>query len=653
MSLFSILKLYSVLVTLTIIADSSNASVSGLMTCDLSVKTDEMEEDSENRVPESSSSDHKLPNSGSNLYKPDDVTQREKKCYKIREGEIFPSSIETSKLSASGSNKDDCQGTGCSNTETSGLSTCSGSTSNRFQVLYDREQYRDELLKKSLISLMSEALQRMKEIEPVIGYIEKKILEYQKTRKYDKIGLVGSLGNKLYFPELMPDGTYQVESDILYERSIESLSVPITNENTHPTPVIANLEIDTLNETLPLGTLLLKVKSIDGDIDDIERYSFFKKMDESDNIYFKSDSFRMSVPHRFSGSILGESEISTFAPPILQPLYRTFKTHRKILTTKEREITFVILMDKVASIKVPWLDVAEKFKSRQRVWPSEEMIIQVINEGCHLIHKPANGARTYMLEWRLTFAISEQLIISGFTEQQRALFVLIKQIKRKYLDMGTFESGEAKMGLTTYHLKTVMLWLSESVSPETWTKSPFECFISFLKQLEKSLQENFLAHYFIPDINIFEGAWNHKHLQLAESEWLSKNQPMRLLLLEKIEEIMEHPEEYLVPDILWATDEKHAHEREKTPVVENIFGDLLHSMMDKELGVRNELNLDVEKIKELVSSLHKEENQDELEAGTDETQTDEMRDSMNETQTDEMEDNNDQETEMDGNNDQT
>ena len=99
-------------------------------------------------------------------------------------------------------------------------------------------------------------------------------------------------------------------------------------------------------------------------------------------------------------------------------------------------------MDKVAAIRAPWPTEALEFQKRERKWPDISVINDVIKDGCLLIHQPSNG-ETYNLEWKITFSVAEQRLakVSRFWD---------------------FRKRRVQVGLTTYHMKTIFMWMSES-----------------------------------------------------------------------------------------------------------------------------------------------------------------------------------------------
>jgi len=62
----------------------------------------------------------------------------------------------------------------------------------------------------------------------------------------------------------------------------------------------------------------------------------------------------------------------------------------------------------------------------------------------------------------------------------------------------------------TYHLKTLMLWTCEEMSPEWWdSSSVIKLCSNLLRKLVKCLQNAHFPNYFNPPANLF-----HKHFDL-------------------------------------------------------------------------------------------------------------------------------------------
>lgn len=432
-------------------------------------------------------------------------------------------------------------------------------------------KHTEDNVKVVLERLMRDILNVADDVAPIEQYLYK-MLEYYKERAgsgFAALNIVGSTGNKLYVPERDSCGYYRLEVDVLFENPLEGMVIPVLGER----PVVAWFATDTLDNSLPLGSVVLRLERYDGQFgSDFEEREWLHKHVESGKFLLSSMHYwGVTSSHK---SILGEREVLVHPSPLLQPLFKTFKSERKSLLLGGQNYEFTILMDKVISVRIPWPSEAAEFGTRPRKWPESSVIKKVITDGCHLVHNPHNRGGTYFLEWKYTFSTSEQEIVLNFTPFQRSLFLVIKQMKRLYLDYGTSEIGEPLAGLTTYHLKTIMLWLSERLDPTLWETSPHKCFIMFFRDLEKCLDTGVCSHYFIPKINVMQSAWSPKMLQMHEHVWLEQNGSVREKLLETVRDIIVRPERYLTDALLTAIDSKHVMEAKKEPVRTKGHGNL-------------------------------------------------------------------------------
>lgn len=465
-------------------------------------------------------------------------------------------------------------------------------------VQKSQEKSQDDL-NKILIDLMQKAKGHVSEIDPIISFVHQKLESYRKQRKYDKMEIVGSIGNKLYFPEKLSDGSYQLELDVMYYREMPNVPLPTSygsDENVPIAHLVPEMRVLTIEMHSPESdqmaneentstisssksySYLLRVDEIKGEITEYDKTTFITTK-ENDNTYLYSNAYMAAIPLKFENTILGEREVETVLAPLLLPLYRTFRTQNLTLTSEESNFTFSVIMDKVAAIKAPWPTEAAEFQTRDRKWPSKEIIDSIIDDGCLLIHKPTSNSETYHTEWKITFSLSEQRLAFQFSFYQRFLFILLKLIKRKFLDVGTFESGESRSGLTTFHMKSIYLWLCENIDETTWSESPVSCFKMFFEKLKECIETEVCPHFFMPDVNIMYGIWGYKRLTLGESNDLEQNEPIKTVMLRKIEDILKQPEKVLTEELFNTLDEKHVVERQKEIRYTNPYTEFLETIL--------------------------------------------------------------------------
>ena len=119
--------------------------------------------------------------------------------------------------------------------------------------------------------------------------------------------------------------------------------------------------------------------------------------------------------------------------------------------------------------------------------------------GCHIVPKPYTGQeRNDFLDWRWSFSRAEKILAKSRTKKMSLSYFLMKSIFYKYLKR-IEHNGHA---LTSYLIKTVMLWQCEDNDESWWCKEKItSCVSTLLKRLKVSFFTKYLPHYFIRDIN--------------------------------------------------------------------------------------------------------------------------------------------------------
>lgn len=433
-----------------------------------------------------------------------------------------------------------------------------------------------ENLDKRILVLMEKAEKKVTEIKPLIDYVHQKVENYRKQRPYDTVTVVGSVGNELYVPEIMPDGSYLVEVDVLYNREMPNAVLPIyippdEAEPENPTVVTVKMDFMENEMTLPIGACLLEVTSNIDEVRKGQRWKFFKQL-KNGKTYLISLSYTCLIPQEEDPSILGEIEIEKMEKVQMLPLYRTCRTNMNTMIVGGRVLRYRILVDKVSALKGPWPLKLSDFQDRLRKWPEKSVVKSIVQDGCLLTHK--TSLQVYPLQWKITFSLAEQQLTKTFSFHQRYLFILLKQVKKKYLDMGLTENGESLVGLTSYHLKNIYLWMCEARNPIEFTENPGMCFLVFLNMLKRCIESWNCPHFFIPTLNVMEGLRRYMK-PIGEKEkqlWMTKHKSIQSTLLNRIDDIIRNPEIFLTDDLLDTTDEKHAYLLQKT-----IEEALLHS----------------------------------------------------------------------------
>ena len=149
-----------------------------------------------------------------------------------------------------------------------------------------------------------------------------------------------------------------------------------------------------------------------------------------------------------------------------------------------------------------WPDCASEWLSRKRIhgWPSKELIKKcnslgfIVVSACH----PASDEKQF--QWRISFSHQERLLVTQFNSVQLKCYILLKIIKKELIQQEIKENT-----LTSYHLKTCMLYILENTPSELWVPENFVgCLIMCLRQIHLWIRDENIPNYFIPGENMLD-----------------------------------------------------------------------------------------------------------------------------------------------------
>ena len=152
-------------------------------------------------------------------------------------------------------------------------------------------------------------------------------------------------------------------------------------------------------------------------------------------------------------------------------------------------------VDIVPAIKCDsWPHIAEDWKTRKRLWPPKSLVNRIIQEGHHVVGKASPGGDP-SLEWRLSFSEAELTLAEQRTLIQKKIYYIFKTIFNE--DLG--KSGV----ISTYYLKTIMMWAMEQNPPEYWREDNIgQAVLGLLDDLYQALLTRNLSHYFMLQLNL-------------------------------------------------------------------------------------------------------------------------------------------------------
>ena len=149
-----------------------------------------------------------------------------------------------------------------------------------------------------------------------------------------------------------------------------------------------------------------------------------------------------------------------------------------------------------------WPECASKWLSRRRIhdWPSKELIKQckslgfIVVSACH----PASDEKQF--QWRISFSYQERLLVTQFNSVQLKCYILLKIIKKELIQQEIKEDT-----LTSYHLKTCMLYILENTPSELWVpENLVGCVIMCLRLIHLWIRDEKIPNYFIPGENMLD-----------------------------------------------------------------------------------------------------------------------------------------------------
>src|SRR6218665_977052 len=141
-------------------------------------------------------------------------------------------------------------------------------------------------------------------------------------------------------------------------------------------------------------------------------------------------------------------------------------------------------------------------RPRNNGWPTSETISEVVRNGCHVVYSQHRACRDDERQWRLSFSVAEVILLQSWTKTQQLAYHLLRFFaKRELIKKDCPKEDEV---LCTYHLKTLMLWTCEEMSPEWWDSSPAIAICwELLNILSDWLKRSHCPNYFIPEANLF------------------------------------------------------------------------------------------------------------------------------------------------------
>ena len=114
----------------------------------------------------------------------------------------------------------------------------------------------------------------------------------------------------------------------------------------------------------------------------------------------------------------------------------------------------------------------------------------------HAVPKPYSDLDSDRdVQWRYSFSVEETLLIQAMSDNQWKCCYMCKRLFFNHIVSKT---------ISTYHLKTIVLWKCESVPSHIWDHNLGRCVILIIDELIHAFASHRLPHYFIPEQNLLQ-----------------------------------------------------------------------------------------------------------------------------------------------------
>ncbi|KAH3722063.1 hypothetical protein DPMN_065012 [Dreissena polymorpha] len=201
------------------------------------------------------------------------------------------------------------------------------------------------------------------------------------------------------------------------------------------------------------------------------------------------------------------------------PIYRNSASLKKDASETSKFHKFMTA-DIVPAFTIQgWPRVAKEWITRTRKWPSNNLVHDIVQTGCQIVAKrplypELNGDRhneDHSPEadendtwFRLSFAQCEHVLAKQLTEVPVLCWKILKAYQKAFL------STEPPV-LTSYHWKTVLLWIREETDDDFWSEGNLlNCVIMALDFMRNCLEKRFLPLYFVREENLIAGCRDEK-----------------------------------------------------------------------------------------------------------------------------------------------
>ena len=148
-----------------------------------------------------------------------------------------------------------------------------------------------------------------------------------------------------------------------------------------------------------------------------------------------------------------------------------------------------------------WPPSASSSIDRCHSWPPKDVLIEIIQYGCHFVAIGNNAGNHEDNEWRISFSQAEFKLVHAMNRTQFLTYGLLKLFLKESINK---ESEKAEKVLSSYHMKTVIFWaIQQNIISDWCPQNLLTCFWVCIKILIKWVYEGCCPNFFIPENNMF------------------------------------------------------------------------------------------------------------------------------------------------------
>jgi len=184
------------------------------------------------------------------------------------------------------------------------------------------------------------------------------------------------------------------------------------------------------------------------------------------------------------------------------------------------DILWNLSVDDVHCIRcLVWPPQASAWPTRLRNygWPDSATVDRVVGNGCDLVGAVHRLCRQHEVmekyQWRLSFSRAEIVLLNSWMPVQQIVYHMLRYFKKNERLTDCADNSGAGT-LSSYHIKTLMLWACELKSRSWWTENLnlVRICVELLHTLSDWLTDTRCPHYFVNNCNLLDNSLNMKNV---------------------------------------------------------------------------------------------------------------------------------------------